>query len=359
MKKKYIHLPRLPRLRLNDHLLYEELKYTGNKEVKTEYALTVFDSDGVREHHYTEASLVLKALVPDKMCWLHVKGMADVSNIEKLCTGLGMPYLWIQDVLNDRHIAKIEESPKMVFTVIDAFSYNEQQILNKDHLSLLLGENLVVSFQETPLDPFEGIRKAIVANVGKVRVESADYLYNLLLSNVVDSYLQVLDYQRDRMLDMEDTLMEFNSDHEEMGRSIQYYRKDYMRLRKNIMPLKDEWHELMEVEGLIKEQNKIYYKDTFDHLTQVFQLIDNAKETIASLVDLYMANTSLRMNHIMKRLTVMSTIFIPLTFMVGVWGMNFDIMPELRLKYGYYFAWATMLIIGVIVYFWLRKKKWY
>lgn len=359
MKKKNIKLPRLSRARQQDHLLYEKLQYTGTQQVETNYILSVFDASGVHENHFKEANAVLKAIQPGKTNWLHVKGLADVHNVEKLCTGLGLPLLWIQDILNHLHIAKIDEAPGMLFTVIDAFSYNDKLELKKDHLSLLLCKDLVLSFQENDDSRFDDISKAIVANVGKVRTQTADYLYNLLLSNVVDSYLQVLDYQRDRLLDMEDVLMEFNTDHEEMGRSIQLYRKDYMRLRKSIMPLKDEWHELMEVEGLISMSNKIYFQDTYDHLTQVFQLIDNTKETIASLVDLYMANTDLRMNHIMKRLTVMSTIFIPLTFLVGVWGMNFRNMPELFWEYGYFIAWGIMLAVGAIVYFWLRKKKWY
>lgn len=359
MRKKYLKLYRLPRIRLKNHLLSEELTYTGNKQVNTQYLLLSYDAEGVKENHFTEAGSVLKALQPDKTNWLHVKGMADVKNIQKLCTGLGLPLLWIQDILNDRHIAKVEEAPNMLFTVIDAFIYDQNSVLNKDHMSLILGKNLVLSFQETEEIHFLPIKEAIISNLGKVRQHKADYLYNLLLSNVIGGYLTVLDSQRDKMLDMEDTLMEFNSDHEEMGRSIQYYRKEVMRLRKNILPLKDEWHQIMEVKNLIREENVIYYKDTFDHLMQVYQLIDNAKETIMSLVDLYMANTDLRMNHIMKRLTVMSTIFIPLTFLVGIWGMNFDMMPELHWKYGYLLAWAIMFIVGAIVYFWLRKKKWY
>lgn len=360
MRKKYIKLARLPQIRVKDHLLSEELQYTGNKQIKTQYLLTVYDSQGTNQHHFSEASQVLKAIHSDKINWLHVLGMADVKNIEKLCTGLGMPLLWIQDILNDRHIAKIEESPNMVLSVIDAFDYDSERVLKKDHMSLILGENLVVSFQETTDNRFLTIHQAIAANIGRVRIQSADYLYNLLLSNVIGGYLTVLDYQRDVMLDMEDTLMEFNSDHEEMGRNIQYYRKDYMRMRKNIMPLRDEYRELFQLENkLIREENKIYFKDTYDHLIQVFQLIENSKETITSLVDLYMANTDLRMNHIMKRLTVMSTIFIPLTFMVGVWGMNFSNMPELNWRYGYLVSWAVMLIVGVIVYIWLRRKKWY
>lgn len=361
-RKKYLHIPipRLPRFRQRDNLLYEDLQYTGNVTEKTSFELTVFDKDSVHELRFDEPAAIIKAINPKQTNWLHVSGLIDVDAVSALCSGLGIGVLWIQDILNSRHIAKIEETPNLILTVLDAFTYNEAEVLVKEHISIVLGKHFVLSFQETKQDHFKDIRKAIVSNTGKVRTQTADYLYNLLLSNVVDNYLAVLDVQRDRMFDMEDVLMEFDDDHEETGRFIQRYRKDYLLMRKNIFPLKDEFRELLHIDSsLVSKENLIYFKDTFDHMKQVFQLIDNAKETIKSLVDLYMANNDLRMNHIMRRLTVMSTIFIPLTFLVGVWGMNFRNMPELREEYGYFVAWGVMIAIGVIVYVFLRKKKWY
>ena len=153
--------------------------------------------------------------------------------------------------------------------------------------------------------------------------------------------------------------MEFdNTRPSDIGRDIQRVRKDYMLLRKNLLPLREEFATLSE-SPLIKAANKIYYKDTFDHLLQVLQLIDNAKESITALVDLYLANNDLRMNHIMSRLTVLSAVFIPLTFLVGVWGMNFRHMPELEWTYGYLFAWVVMIVVAGAVVWWLWRKKWF
>ncbi len=360
MKKKVSKQKYIPKLRQKNNLLYEQLEYTGSVQAPTEYIVTIYDEDTVMQKKYFDVEEVIKLKQKGKNIWLHVRGLSDVESIEKLCISIGLPVLWIQDVLNDRHIAKIEESSEMAFTVIDAYEYNVNMELEKDHLSLILGEKFILSFQETHTERFQLIRQALVEDIGKVRSNGVDYLYNLLLSKVVELYLFVLDKQRDQLLEMEDELMEFDSVREEMGKGIQHYRKDYMRLRKNVMPLKDEFHEILELNSnLVKEETKIYFQDTYDQLLQVFQLIESTKESIASLVDLYMANTDMRMNHIMKRLTVVSTIFIPLTFLVGVWGMNFHYMPELTWKWGYLFAWLSMLIVGVIVYIWLRHKKWY
>jgi magnesium/cobalt transport protein CorA len=227
----------------------------------------------------------------------------------------------MQDVLNTRHIAKIEEIEHGFLTVLDVFSYNDHHTLDKEHVSLLMKKGVIISFQESQVDLFSEIRKALLTNTGKVRSESADYLYDLLFSSIIDSYLAILDVQRDQMLDMEDKLMEFGNDHVAVGRSIQLVRKDYMLLRKNLWPLRSDFVILLESHH-VKATNKIYYKDTRDHMFQVFQLIDNAKETITALVDLYLANNDLRMNQIMSRLTVLSAIFIPLTFLVGVSGLN-------------------------------------
>jgi len=337
--------------------LYEQLQYTGDINAGTHFELTVFDKLSV-ETHTSDTIAILKKMDMNKVNWLCVKGLSDVAAIQNFSRQFDLPNLWMQDVLNTRHIAKVEEMEHGFLTILDVFSRSENQTIDKEHVSLLMKKGVVISFQESQVDLFSEIRKAIVTNTGKVRAESADYLYNLLFSSIVDTYLAILDAQRDQMLDMEDALMEFGNDHVAVGRSIQLLRKDYMLLRKNLLPLRSDF-ELLLASNQVKAANKIYYKDTSDHLSQVFQLIDNAKETITSLVDLYLANNDLRMNQIMSRLTVVSAIFIPLTFLAGIWGMNFKIMPELSWQYGYLFAWGTMLVVALLVIWWLWKRKWF
>ena len=357
MKQKTPKPVRRPRIRQRDNLLYEQLQYTGEIHAGTHFELTVFDKSGIKTHTSDDLA-ILNHMDLNKVNWLCVRGLSDVNLIEEFCRQFDLPNLWMQDVLNTRHIAKIEEIEHGFLTVLDVFSYNDHHTLDKEHVSLLMKQGVIISFQESQVDLFSEIRKALVTNTGKVRSESADYLYDLLFSSIIDSYLAILDVQRDQMLDMEDKLMEFGNDHVAVGRSIQLVRKDYMLLRKNLWPLRSDFAILLESHH-VKATNKIYYKDTRDHVLQVFQLIDNAKETITALVDLYLANNDLRMNQIMSRLTVLSAIFIPLTFLVGVWGMNFKAMPELSWQYGYLFAWGVMAFVAVVVIWWLWKKKWF
>ena len=285
--------------------------------------------------------------------------MSDVTKIEQLHTHCGISILWLQDILNTRHIAKIEDQHDALLTITDIYTQTAGNTLDKEHVSVLLQSGCVFSFLESYTPLFAPIVDAILNNKGKVRRQSADYLYNLLLSHIFDGYLSILDRQRDRILDMENTLMEFdNTRPSDIGRDIQRVRKDYMLLRKNLLPLREQFATLSE-SPLIKAANKIYYKDTLDHLLQVLQLIDNAEESITALVDLYLANNDLRMNHIMSRLTVLSAVFIPLTFLVGVWGMNFRHMPELEWTYGYLFAWVVMIVVAGAVVWWLWRKKWF
>ena len=355
MMKETRHTPRST----HNNLLYEQLQYNGDKHLDTHFELLVFDQNDARQFVGDTPADIVTNIDPKKVNWLCVSGLSDVTKIEQLHTHCSISILWLQDILNTRHIAKIEDQHDALLTITDIYTQTAGNTLDKEHISVLLQSGCVFSFQESHTPLFAPIVDAILNNKGKVRRQSADYLYNLLLSHIFDGYLSILDRQRDRILDMENTLMEFdNTRPSDIGRDIQRVRKDYMLLRKNLLPLREQFATLSE-SPLIKAANKIYYKDTFDHLLQVLQLIDNAKESITALVDLYLANNDLRMNHIMSRLTVLSAVFIPLTFLVGVWGMNFRHMPELEWTYGYLFAWVVMIVVAGAVVWWLWRKKWF
>lgn len=345
-------------LRQRNNLLYEQLQYTGNYTESTHFELIVFDAHTIHRHTADQPT-VSDNIDPAKTNWLCVRGLCDTAKLQPLCAKLQIPTLWMQDILNTHHLSKIETLGDTILTILDVFSGNTSSEATKERISLILKPGLVISFQETPNDLFTDITNAITNNEGKVRSQTADYLYNLLFSNIVNGYLGILDIQREQMLDMENRLMEFDDEKpKDIGRDIQMVRNDYIQLRRNLLPLRENFAILTE-STQVKAANKIYYKDTFDHLLQVFQLIDSTKENITALVDLYLANNDLRMNRIMSRLTVLSAIFIPITFLAGVWGMNFRIMPELDWQYGYLLAWGSMLIVAGAVTWWLWRKHWF
>ncbi len=343
--------------RSND-LLQEELIYRGSNDIGTSIEKISFDNDLFDRQIINFDNL--DTVKDTKTSWIQVKGLSNTKLVGMLCEQFNIPKLIVQDILNTLHIAKIEVINDFIFVVTDLFSYSEENSLENEHTCIILGKNFVISFQETDKNHFDLAENALANKQGQIRRQSADYLFNLLVSTVIDRYLEVLEIQQNLLLDMEDSLMEFKSDRSATGISLQNYRRDYSLLKKSIWPIKEQFGKLLMWDyTLINKQNHIYFHDTNDHLQQAYMMVEGNRETIASILDLYLANNDLRMNHIMKQLTVVSTIFIPLTFLVGVWGMNFRFMPELDWKYGYLFAWILMLIAGIASYIYFRKKKWY
>lgn len=343
--------------KISNNLLYENLVYNGKSDVQTSIQLVCYDKEAIKTSHFENAKDLLLNLENTKVNWIHITGLKNVEIIEDICLAFGLQVPIIQDILNATHIAKIEETNGVLLAILDAYAYDDAMSLNREHLSFVLGNHFVISFEENHTNRFEAVSKALESNIGQVRSQKADYLFNLLINIIVDSYLEVLEIYQNSLLEMEDLLMEFSADHKESGQKIQHFRKDYSKLKKGISPLREQFGHLILMEsGLIGKSSRIYYRDTYDHLRQVSLIMDANRETIASLMDLYLANNDLRMNLIMKQLTVISTVFIPLTFLVGVWGMNFRFMPELEWANGYLYSWIIMIAVGLLLYFWFRMK---
>lgn len=355
MQKRKHHHRIAPR---KNNLLQEKLEYTGTNITETTVTQICFNRETYEQQTFAAANFVRND--NEKNIWLQIKGLSDTENIAKICKQFEIPYLTIQDILNTQHIAKIEYANDFVFVVSDLFSYSERNELENEQICLVLGKNFVLSFQESNANYFVAIEHALKTQQGKVSQQKTDYLFNILISTLIDRYLEVLEIQQNLLLDMEDALMEFRLECAETNTTIHNYRRDYLVLKKSLFPLKEQFGQLFLWDYmLIKKENHIYFRDTNDHLQQAYMMIEGNRETIASILDLYMTNNDLRMNHIMKQLTVIASIFIPLTFLAGVWGMNFQIMPELQWKYGYLLAWIIMIVAGVGCYIYFKRKKWY
>ncbi len=344
------------RKKRNNNLLNEGLEYNGVYNQKTI----------IRQLTYTEKACDKKVLdqshalkvVEDKVQWIHVSGLSDTLTIERISQSFGLSLPMLQDILNARHLAKVEESNGVLFAVLDAYHYGDDGRLNRQHQAVVLGENWVLSFEEGEGKRFEPVEKALMDGIGQVRKHGADFLFNLLISVVVDSFFEVIEQQQEGLLDLEDALMEFEPSTQVSSASIQQYRRDYIRLSKVITPFLEGFGEVLMMDSaLIKSVSEVYFRDTYDHLKQVKTMLEANRELMASLVDVYLANNDIRLNRSMNQLTVVATIFIPLTFLVGVWGMNFTSMPELGWKYGYLIAWILMIIIGIGLYLWFRRRR--
>jgi magnesium transporter len=222
---------------------------------------------------------------------------------------------------------------------------------------LTLFDNTVVVFQETVDNVFGEVIKRIENKFGRIRSRGADYLFFALLDAIVDNYFIVLDDIKNKLELLEEEV--YNNPQKESARKIQYLKKEILRIRKWIFPVKELVNRLIQSEHhLITKETKLFLKDTFDHCLEINEDIILYREMSTSLMEMYMTNMSNKMNEVMKVLTVIASIFIPLTFIAGVYGMNFRNMPELQSEYGYYYLWGIFIIVGLGLLIFFKRKDW-
>ncbi len=290
--------------------------------------------------------------------WINIDGLHDENIIEEICTWLGIHKLTMEDILNVGQRPKIEEHYEYLYLVIKMFILNSPEItINDEQLTFILKNDILITFQEKTGDVFEAVRKRLKEGKGMIRNKTADYLLYSLLDTIVDQYFMILELFGEKLEEIEIKLLE-NPDKETLNK-LHYFRRETLNLRRSVYPLREVISRFEKMDGtLIKSDLKIFISDLYDHTIQVIDTIEILREMSTGLLDLYMNSISNKMNEIMKVLTIMASIFIPLTFIAGVYGMNFVNMPELQYKYAYFIVWIIMILIfiGMIIYF--KRKKW-
>lgn len=350
---------------MKNNLLSEKLIYTGDSLTPTHLHLCTYNETEIKETSGDTFQSIKNSLDDGRTNWLQIHGMKDTETIREICSHFEIDFLILQDILNANHPTKIEEHDKHIVLILKLFypnSHKEENGLDEllqQQICIILGNNFVLTFLEKETDFFDDISIALRNNVLKIRNRQTDYLLSVLLNSVIVNYNFTISSIDDALENLEEELLTI-SNGKDIGVQIQSLRRQYMLMKKSILPLKEQYIKLLRAENLlIHKVNRAFFNDVNDHLQFVLQTIEICRETLSSLVDLYISNNDLRMNDIMKRLTIVSTIFIPLTFLVGVWGMNFKWMPELDWRYGYLFAWVLMAVISIVVYLFFKKKKWY
>jgi magnesium transporter len=237
------------------------------------------------------------------------------------------------------------------------FFDDESQSINTEQISLLLGQHYVISFQELEGDVFDGVRERLRRGNGRIRQRGPDYLAYALLDSIVDSYFHILEKVGDRLVDLEEQLI--SAPDASMLTTIHHYKRELLLLRKSVWPLREVINQQhKEASPQISEGTQIYLRDLYDHTVQAIDTLEIFRDTVTGLQDLYMSSVSNRMNEIMKVLTIMASIFIPLTFIAGVYGMNFEYIPELKWRWGYFTVWGCMAGSAIVMLVFFRRKKW-
>jgi magnesium transporter len=336
------------------------LVHVGEKKAeKVVIRVLAYNSEKLikRELDTVEECLEFKSQ-PDINLWINVDGLDRIYVIEKLGGYFNIHPLTLEDVLNTGQRPKTEDYDSYIYTVLKMMVLDtERKDIIIDQVSIIIGPNYILSFQERQGNVFDPVRERFENPASRLRKNGVDYLAYSLIDAVVDNYFLILEYFGDEIEDLEEGLV--IQPRPETLKTIQKYKRDMITLRKSVWPLRELINGLQRVESdLIKETTRIYLRDIYDHTIQVIDSVEDFRDILSSMIDVYLSSISYRMNDVMKVLTVIATIFIPLTFIAGVYGMNFEYMPELKWRWGYptVISGMTFLAVGMFAYF--KKKRW-
>ena len=290
--------------------------------------------------------------------WYDIRGLHDTRLIETLGQTFEIHPLILEDIVDTDQRPKFEEYEKGLFLVIRALRFEKLQgELNVEHITIYFKKGLVVTFQETESDLFESVRRRLQSKQGKIRTRGADYIVYALADVLVDQYYFMLEDIEEVINQLEEELLD--SPDETIREKIHHIKRTLIVARKSITPLREAINRFAKTENdIIQDHTKLFIRDLYDHTIQVMDMTENYRDMLNGLQDLHLSEISHKMNQVMQVLTIITTVFVPLSFLVGLYGMNFDHMPELHYKYGYFILWGFMLLIALGLLFWFRKKKW-
>jgi magnesium transporter len=322
--------------------------------------ISILDYDADRLVEKEEASFgeCVSYLNKPSITWINICGIDDSKTIESIGKHFGLHPLLLEDVMNTGQRSKIDNYKEMLYIVMRMLSYNtEKQEIEDEQVSIVLGKNFVISFVETDRNIFAPIRERMRNPKSRIRQRGADYLCYALIDWIVDNYFSILEQVEEKQERLEEEL--FRVPTPKTLIRIQRIKREISLLRKAVWPMREVISNLNRLDSpLIQDSTKIYIQDVYDHTIQVIDTIESFREVSSGMLDIYLSNISQRMNEIMKVLTVVATIFVPLTFITSLYGMNFDNMPELHWKWGYYTVISLMLGISALMLYYFRRKQW-
>ncbi len=303
----------------------------------------------------------MSALVPTKsdIHWIAVEGIHDVDVIKNLGEVFGLHPLVQEDILNTDHRPKIENYDNYAYIVAKLLLHDENQSeYTNEQESFILGQNYVISFSERKTEIYSPVKERIRKGGGHIRKMGSDYLLYSLLDVIVDNYFNVLEKLSDEIEIAEDELISNPSPNTLKG--IHQFKRQMLYIHKAVWPLREVIGELERNEtSLVKESTSLYIRDLYDHVIQIMETVETLRDILSSMLDMYLSSISNRMNEVMKILTIISTLFIPLTFIVGLYGMNFRYMPELNWPFMYPVVWVIMISIVIFMLAFFKRKKWF
>jgi magnesium transporter len=336
-----------------------ELVHVGEVHAeKSAITLLDYDKENLALHHISSVHELLAYKDTDTVTWVMIEGLADIELISELGQAFEIHPLVLEDILNTHQRPRLDDFEDYLYLVFKRFEVTNQEFsVKQEQISLLLFDNILFTFKEKHDALFESLINRLQADMGRLRTQSTDYLAYSVLDTVVDGYFILQDTLDFFVDDIEDKL--FEQPGPELLTRIQQVKRELIFVRKSLSPLREMLAALERSDSsLLSEKTHIYLRDVYDHTIRVIESVDSYRDLITGMLEIYLSSVSNRLNEIMKVLTVFSTIFIPLTFLTGIYGMNFRDMPELKWPWSYPILWGIFISIPVTLLIYFRKRKW-
>jgi len=332
------------------------LFYTGEQSGKIKITLIEFTEELFFEKEFHDISECLHEVKENTVKWINVEGVHNIALIEKIGKLYNLHPLTLEDIVHIEQRPKFEDYDHYLLAVLKMITYKEKSQV--EQLSLVLLENTVISFQEPQGgDAFDIIRTRLRQAKGRVRKLGADYLFYALMDAVVDWYFNALEKIGDKVAEIEEDII--RRPKPDTMRHLYDLKREIIYLRKQIWPVRDLVSNLIRSDSkFITSNTQLFLRDLQDHSTRIIDTVETYRDLLSGMMDIYLSNNANKMNEVMKVLTIMSSIFIPVTFIAGVYGMNFEFMPELKSPYGYAIVWGVMLGVMGMMFFYFKKRKW-
>ena len=355
-------MPRLFKKRAKQQigLIPGTLVHIGEREIE-KTRIRVIDYNETRFEERDVETIEESFPIKDEstITWISIDGVHDVDMVKKIGDYFGPHSLVLEDIVNTGQRPKLEDFGDHIFVVLKMLDYDEVKgEIEAEQVSLVFGSNFVISFKERAGDIFNPLRERIRQGKGRVRKARADYLAYSLIDSIVDNYFVILEQLGEKIEDTEQELA--NNLTEKALQTIRTLKKEMIFLRKSVWPLREMVSSLERSESsLLQESTGIYLRDVYDHIIQIIDTVDSYREMLSGMLDVYLSITSNKTNEVMKILTIFAAIFIPLTFVASIYGTNFRYMPEIEWKWGYLAFWFVLIIIGISMVVYIKKKKWF
>ncbi|MBU0986603.1 MAG: magnesium/cobalt transporter CorA, partial [Proteobacteria bacterium] len=332
------------------------LIHIGEKKTdETRITLIDYDEQQLQERVLDdiEEAFPLKDL--PTVTWINVDGLHQIDVIEKTGHHFNIHPLVLEDILNTGQRPKAEEFEDLIFVVIKMLYYDQDlEMIKSEQFSLILGSNFLITFQEVQGDVFKTVRERIRKPKTRIRKAGCDYLAYALIDAIVDNYFLILETLGENIEALEEELLE--NPGSSTVQTIHDLKQDMIYMRKQIWPIREIINSLVKSESpLLSDSIHLYFRDVYDHTIQVIDTIESYRDILAGMLDIYLSTVSNKMNEIMKVLTMIATIFIPITFIAGIYGMNFKYIPELEWRWGYFMVWGIIIALVALLVGFFKK----